>query len=635
PTLQPAAVGQPYALRLYPTGGAAPFHWSTSEGALPPGLTLADDGMLTGTPTTAGAYSFTASTKDAASAAAQAALTLRVDDVSAPFFLGADPTKVVRAATPRIGLNVFDQRSYWTDVGLTNMLLANPGFEPQPPLRRMYLAQTGDASSVACEPLYDGASGDFPTGTFDGGKYWILSGPAKGRTGTVKHFTRTEGTGGQFTGAWTFDDSNASAIVRTATTVDPLDADIFMVEEPAQPVLPGWGGRNLGTSATVSADSSVHAAGTQSARLDSTAAADVAVSQTFLLQNTWARLRADTTYGFSVDVRQHGLASGQVHVRVGTPFPKPAFFDQSFAVPDDGQFHHLSGTFVGGGQADAAFDVAITDAGTAWVDDAMLWEAQATTTSPHGPASAPVASQPFEPLPYVVQDLRDAQVGCVRVWYYDTDLTLADALRRPTADDPAPAHNLYGDLNLAETIGAKAWIVAAKEWTTDEFVQLAEYLASPDTTQGMGLLRAQQGHPQPWTDTLAHVYIEYSDEAWNWPNFAYPYDMWHPSKYGEASTDRFGAIKASPYYTNMTLVLDGQARDDYWVNQPLDKLVYPAHDAMDNAPYVQASTAWPASDVGSELLGQYAAFAHDLPATLAMFQAQGHATKLLVYEGGP
>jgi hypothetical protein len=45
-------------------GGTSPKVWSVTEGQLPPGLALSNDGHITGTPTTAGTYSFTATVND-------------------------------------------------------------------------------------------------------------------------------------------------------------------------------------------------------------------------------------------------------------------------------------------------------------------------------------------------------------------------------------------------------------------------------------------------------------------------------------------------------------------------------------------------------------------------------------------
>jgi len=45
-------------------GGTAPFDWTTTTGSLPPGLTLAADGTITGTPTRTGTFPFTVQAAD-------------------------------------------------------------------------------------------------------------------------------------------------------------------------------------------------------------------------------------------------------------------------------------------------------------------------------------------------------------------------------------------------------------------------------------------------------------------------------------------------------------------------------------------------------------------------------------------
>ncbi|MDP2313622.1 MAG: sulfatase-like hydrolase/transferase [Pseudomonadota bacterium] len=53
----PGTVGLPYTATLEAWGGTPPLTWSVDTGVLPPGLALASDGTLAGTPTTAGGYS--------------------------------------------------------------------------------------------------------------------------------------------------------------------------------------------------------------------------------------------------------------------------------------------------------------------------------------------------------------------------------------------------------------------------------------------------------------------------------------------------------------------------------------------------------------------------------------------------
>lgn len=64
-------VGVAYAtVALTATGGAAPYAWSVSSGALPGGLAVGSDGSVSGTPTSAGTFTFTIRVADSASSSA-------------------------------------------------------------------------------------------------------------------------------------------------------------------------------------------------------------------------------------------------------------------------------------------------------------------------------------------------------------------------------------------------------------------------------------------------------------------------------------------------------------------------------------------------------------------------------------
>ncbi len=68
-TLSPSSLdagmtGQAYSETLTASGGASPYSFTISAGVLPAGVSLASDGELTGEPTTAGIFSFTARAQD-------------------------------------------------------------------------------------------------------------------------------------------------------------------------------------------------------------------------------------------------------------------------------------------------------------------------------------------------------------------------------------------------------------------------------------------------------------------------------------------------------------------------------------------------------------------------------------------
>ena len=77
PQLPSAVLGVSYTGTLTASGGTPPYTWSVSAGAVPPGLTFAA-GLLTGTPSSAGTYNFTAVVTDSANLTAQKAFTLVV-----------------------------------------------------------------------------------------------------------------------------------------------------------------------------------------------------------------------------------------------------------------------------------------------------------------------------------------------------------------------------------------------------------------------------------------------------------------------------------------------------------------------------------------------------------------------------
>ena len=64
-TLPNGAVGVAYSQTLTASGGTAPYTFTITSGALPPGLALSTAGVVSGTPTTAGTYNVTIRATDA------------------------------------------------------------------------------------------------------------------------------------------------------------------------------------------------------------------------------------------------------------------------------------------------------------------------------------------------------------------------------------------------------------------------------------------------------------------------------------------------------------------------------------------------------------------------------------------
>src|SRR5205085_1494903 len=57
-------VGTAYSSSAVASGGTSPYTYSVTPGTLPPGLSMTSGGLISGTPTTAGTYSYSVTVKD-------------------------------------------------------------------------------------------------------------------------------------------------------------------------------------------------------------------------------------------------------------------------------------------------------------------------------------------------------------------------------------------------------------------------------------------------------------------------------------------------------------------------------------------------------------------------------------------
>src|SRR6185312_13046422 len=77
-TLPQGTVGLAYSQPLAASGGTPPYSWSVTAGSLGAGLTMSPAGVIAGTPTAAGAFTFTAQVADNAGIKSTQSLTLQV-----------------------------------------------------------------------------------------------------------------------------------------------------------------------------------------------------------------------------------------------------------------------------------------------------------------------------------------------------------------------------------------------------------------------------------------------------------------------------------------------------------------------------------------------------------------------------
>jgi hypothetical protein len=117
--LPDGAVGAAYSTTVAGTTSNPPITWSVTGGSLPPGLTMASDGTISGTPTAEGAFTFTVTATDAVPLTATRDFTITVG----PAGLVADLVGLVDPAT-----GIWSLRG--AAGGVTTFYYGNPGDVP-------------------------------------------------------------------------------------------------------------------------------------------------------------------------------------------------------------------------------------------------------------------------------------------------------------------------------------------------------------------------------------------------------------------------------------------------------------------------------------------------------------------------
>lgn len=177
--------------------------------------------------------------------------------------------------------------------------------------------------------------------------------------------------------------------------------------------------------------------------------------------------------------------------------------------------------------------------GTLWMDNLLVWQTDV---------------EPYAILPHIVKALRDFRPGALRLW---------DGLNAPTLDAWLSSGfaqkntglyakagrlgpmDLYRVLSLCEEIQTEPWLIVNPYFTREDHLGLMEYLAAPADV-GYGRIRAQQGHPEPWTTVFKKIHLECGNEMWNSimpKNFS-----GQPEVYAAFADRQFRDYQSSPFY---------------------------------------------------------------------------------------
>ncbi len=144
-------------------------------------------------------------------------------------------------------------------------------------------------------------------------------------------------------------------------------------------------------------------------------------------------------------------------------------------------------------------------------------------------------------------------------------------------NQPYGLHEMY---ELCQYVGAEPWYCLPGTLTREEMENFMEYLGGP-VSSPYGKLRADLGHPEPWTEVFHRIHVEFGNEAWN---NAGPYQLggYNGDNYWE---DLIATGKSSPYYRpNVLFHAAGQAASSSRNQSIMSKV--PNADRFGVAPYI-------------------------------------------------
>jgi len=167
---------------------------------------------------------------------------------------------------------------------------------------------------------------------------------------------------------------------------------------------------------------------------------------------------------------------------------------------------------------------------------------------------------------------KDAGFGLVRA-LHGSHNTLRNAIMPEiksyaSFDNPGSPGSLHEFYEFCEQVGATPYYCLPATLTTEEMERFMEYIGAPAEV-GWGQLRAELGHPEPWTQTLPGIIVEFGNELYNFGGFGGP-DYWH---------DLIETAKASPYYDPKVFFTMGSQGDALDYAQNMDGYSMGGYDA--------------------------------------------------------
>ncbi len=479
-------------------------------------------------------------------------------------------------AAKRLGINIGAYDQYGAAQYMRN-LIPNPGFEAAEKAM-MFLVDPNSTAKRVQPHRWDGIWNGHPAGLWDGGRFEVLSGASKGRTGTIERFTIE---GGKYTfylsgGGAKFEEKDVIVVRKQIDGYFTETPTNFHTAEPndARPGSPGTQSLRL------------HPSGWQPALavpFDSFARdGDKTAGKMNLVEGVWK---------FEIWIKP--TKPGQVVEIKFLRHRENIFFNEQFQLHQGWQKIERKFAVAPGidaptpfGHNPLAFEVRVaSDDGDVLVDDTEL----ARIDSRYNTAF----SDNF------IELLRELQPGVLRNWGHQLgnsfDNQIAEPWARRTNDfnpkDPIPVkfhYSLHEFLELCRVVGAEPYYVIPPTWSNGELQNLIAYLSAPNGTHGYANKRAQLGQAAPWTSVFPKIHLEMGNEMWGGNTSGDPFSgatLWDGYHVGEVGGERLNVMRRAQHFqpAKFNLILGGQA--GFAERQLEIEATSSSHDSIGVAPY--------------------------------------------------
>ena len=421
--------------------------------------------------------------------------------------------EVIHAQVKDLGVNLGKMSQFGAAQFLKNPIL-NPGFEGGELAMIVLAGERSNGRQIEQDNWESQWTSEFagqPEGFWDNASYEILTGPAAGRTGTVKEFSLDgerplfildrNGDAPDEQDAIMFRGAKAGLFTNNAA------ADRYEVDrEEVRPESPGEQSLRLLPGEPYWTPSYLYVMDSYSRDADYTAGKLYQFEGNWHFE-IWAKAEEEGAQLNAVIRRENGPFLFLGNFEVGTEWTK---LEQTFYVPLG--MDPLDDLTPQGHSPALEFSLNVGEAAIpVWVDDLVLER----TDSQNGT----VFSDKY------VGAVSRLEPGIVRNWGNQLGSSLDNQLAplhgrkttgyHPRERDPKLFHfSLHEFLELALEVDAEPWYVIPPTFDEEELENLIAYLSAPAGQHPYADLRSDLGRQAPWTDHFDTIHLEFGNEMW-------------------------------------------------------------------------------------------------------------------------